>query len=60
MLFFDEVVLALKRSGVEEYALFVNETKYGNEIKSHIEAIQFLSVDICMVKLKELLISYLW
>ena len=40
--FLDEVVLALKRSGVEEYALFVNETKYGNEIKSHKEAIQFL------------------
>lgn len=40
--FLDEVILALKRSGVNEYAFFVNETKYGRELKSHTEILLYL------------------
>lgn len=40
--FLDDVILALKRSGVNEYAFFVNETKYGRELKSHSEIIRYL------------------
>ena len=40
--FLDEAILALKRSGVNEYAFFVNETVYGTNLKSHSEIIQYL------------------
>ncbi len=40
--FLDEAVLALKRSGVNEYAFFINETLYGRELQSHSEIIRYL------------------
>lgn len=40
--FLDEAILALKRSGVNEYAFFVNETVYGRDLKSHSEIIRYL------------------
>ncbi|WP_181308859.1 hypothetical protein [Rufibacter sp. XAAS-G3-1] len=40
--FLDESVLALKVDGLNEYAVFVNETKYGNEINNINDLIKFL------------------
>ena len=41
--FFDENILALKIDGKEEYALLVNETKYGHELNSSKSVIEFLT-----------------
>ncbi len=40
--FLDDAILALKRSGVNEYAFFVNETKYGRNFETHSEIISYL------------------
>ena len=42
--FLDEVVLALKISGGNEYAFFVNETKYGRNFETHSEIISYLEL----------------
>jgi len=41
--FFDENILALKIDGTEEYAFFVNETKYNKDVNSLIGVIEFLN-----------------
>lgn len=42
--FFDENVLALKKDGVEDYAVFINEHKFGTEINNIDDVIKFLTV----------------
>ena len=40
--FLDETILAIKIDGLNEYAVFVNETKYGKEINNIKDLINFL------------------
>lgn len=40
--FLDESILAIKVDGLNEYAVFVNETKYGNEVNNINDLIKFL------------------
>lgn len=40
--FLDETILAMKVDGLNEYAVFVNETKYGKEINDISDLVKFL------------------
>ncbi len=40
--FFDEHIIALKLDSTDEYAFFVNETKYGNELNTVADILRFL------------------
>lgn len=54
--FFDAMVLALKIDGSEEFALFVNETKYGKEINNFADLSNYM--ETTYVKDKSIIPNY--